>query len=204
MKDSSGISTEDVCALVGSRLCHDLINPLGAIGNGVELLAMMPGVSKPELALIEDAVRDAQARIRFFRIAFGKADPSGRISHRELSEILSGLYDNGGRLSVDWQSNNDLVRDDAKMGLLMLACVEQSLPLGGAIVMSESGGTFRLEATAKRISCDPELWGLMQGTPCSRVIAPAEVQFALFAQEIERQDRVVQIEITDESILVTA
>ncbi len=61
----------DLAALVGSRICHDLISPIGAIGNGVELVLLDAAVGGPEVTLIADSVSHANARIRFFRIAFG-------------------------------------------------------------------------------------------------------------------------------------
>ena len=64
---------DDLVALVGSRLCHDLISPLGAIGNGVELLTMTATTLSPELQLITESVAAANARIKFFRLAFGRA-----------------------------------------------------------------------------------------------------------------------------------
>jgi histidine phosphotransferase ChpT len=74
------IDEVDLCALIGSRLCHDLVSPVGAIGNGVELLSM-EGAGAPmpagaaELSLVRESVENAQARLRFFRIAFGDAAP---------------------------------------------------------------------------------------------------------------------------------
>ena len=65
---------EDLTALVGSRICHDLISPLGAIGNGLELLQLSGLPQGPEWALIAESVENASARIRFFRIAYGAAD----------------------------------------------------------------------------------------------------------------------------------
>ena len=203
MKDHSAADSADLTALVGSRLCHDLINPLGAIGNGVELLGMMPGNSKPEVTLIEEAVRDAQARIRFFRIAFGHADVAGRISNREIREIMAGLYAQGGRMSIDWQSKQDLMRTDAKIGLLMLACVEHALPLGGEITVTETDGTFRFSAIGKRVNLDPDLWAYLQGGESDRALIPAEVHFMLFAQEAKRQDRVVQVQSSETTLVVT-
>jgi histidine phosphotransferase ChpT len=63
----------DLAALIGSRICHDLISPIGAIGNGVELLLMEASGKGPELSLISESVAAANARIRFFRVAFGAA-----------------------------------------------------------------------------------------------------------------------------------
>ena len=79
----------DLAALIGSRICHDLISPIGAIGNGLELLSMS-GAGGPEVALISDSVANANARIRFFRIAFGHASPEQGTSRSEILSILQG------------------------------------------------------------------------------------------------------------------
>ena len=69
----------EIAALIASRICHDLISPIGAIGNGMELMALSSGQeqSSPELDLISQSVENANARIRFFRIAYGS--PTDRL-----------------------------------------------------------------------------------------------------------------------------
>ena len=74
----------DISALVSSRICHDLVSPLGAIGNGVELLGMSGAPEGPELQLINESVENANARLRFFRIAFGAASADQVISRSEI------------------------------------------------------------------------------------------------------------------------
>ena len=98
----------DFSALIGSRICHDLVNPIGAIGNGVELM-MMDGTAKgPELALIAESVASATARIRFFRIAFG-ASGDQRIARSDVLSILS-VVSQGGRLFVRGQHHSRRLR----------------------------------------------------------------------------------------------
>ena len=93
----------DLAALIASRICHDLISPIGAIGNGVELLAMEPGAVRPEMALISESVANANARIRFFRISFGAASGDQRIARSEVMSVLTDLT-RGGRVSYAWTS----------------------------------------------------------------------------------------------------
>lgn len=64
-------NTPDIAALVSARICHDLISPIGAIGNGVELLMLDKAAASPEMDLISESVTQASARIRFFRLAYG-------------------------------------------------------------------------------------------------------------------------------------
>ena len=82
--------TDDLTGLIGSRICHDLISPIGAIGNGLELLEMRIGSSE-ELALVSESCRNANARIRFFRIAFGAAGAGQTIPGQDIASILAEM-----------------------------------------------------------------------------------------------------------------
>ena len=138
-------NSQDLSALVASRLCHDLGNPLGAVSNGVELLQMSGMANSPEMALIADALRDTEARLRFFRIAYGAARPDQHISEREARNILSQMY-GAGRITVDWLLTGDLPRHHVKSAFLMIACAEAALPMGGGISQSHSQSAARLQS----------------------------------------------------------
>ena len=83
---------QDLSALLGSRICHDLISPLGAIANGVELLQMSGAAASPEVALIAESVANANARIRFFRVAYGIASAGQRVGRRVRAIELAPAY----------------------------------------------------------------------------------------------------------------
>lgn len=101
-----------LAALVGSRICHDLISPVGAIGNGLELMTMGGGDSA-EMALVNDSLSNAQARIRFFRLAFGAAG-NEPVSEGELRRILSDLAA-AARQTVHWQVAGAVPRAQARL-----------------------------------------------------------------------------------------
>ncbi len=180
---------QDLSALVASRLCHDLGNPLGAVSNGVELLEMSGMANSPEMALIADALRDTEARLRFFRIAYGAARPDQRISEREARDILLQMY-GASRVQLLWRLVGDLPRQRVKCAYLMLSCADATLPMGGQISIDplETGG-LSVNASGPRILQDLPglalLQGKAQGTP-----SPREVQFLMLleqAQEIGAQ-----------------
>ena len=108
----------DLMSLLGSRICHDLISPLGAIGNGVELLAMSGTAAGPEMALISESVENANARIRFFRVAYGAAAEGQSLSRGEIVEILAGLG-RSGRTTIQWQVEGPVPRRAAKLAFLL-------------------------------------------------------------------------------------
>lgn len=189
-------SEADLVALVGSRLCHDLISPLGAIGNGVELLGMGGFADSPEVQLIAESVAAANARIKFFRVAFGLATSEQRIGTAEITSVLHELSRTG-RLKYHWQGTADPLRQTVKMVFLGLLCLEPALPWGGDVMISEAEGKWRLSAQTKRTKPDPMLWSCLSGSLGQ--VSPAQVQFLLLPREASQQGRRVSWNITDTS-----
>ena len=177
--------TPDLSALIGSRICHDLISPIGAIGNGVELL-MMEGRAGPEVTLIAESVAAANARIRFFRLAFGATGPQP-VSRAEVAGMLADLT-RGGRLSVEWQPATDQPRGMVKLALLSFMCMETLMPYGGRIVMAEAEGRWTVTGTAEKFRADPDWWLALEGAPPAEITA-AQVQFLVLPQEARDQGR---------------
>lgn len=185
----------DYSALIGSRICHDLVNPIGAIGNGVELMLMDGAAKGPELTLIAESVANANARIRFFRIAFG-ASGDQRMSRAEVQSILTDVS-RGGRIDIGWQSEGDLARRDARLAFLAIQCCETAMPYGGTIRVEQSGENWRVIAKAPRLRLDRNLWdGLASGKPKAE-ITPASVQFALLADCAARLKRRLHAETAE-------
>lgn len=175
-----------LAALIGSRICHDLISPIGAIGNGLELM-QLGGAAGPEVALVSESVGNASARIRFFRLAFGMADADQRVGRAEITGTLQDLW-RGHRLRIDWQVAGDPPRSAAKLAFLSLLCVEHALPWGGQVTIREDGGRWQLSAEADKLRVVEPLWSrLAAGKPPEAPLGPAEVQFALLPQEARAQ-----------------
>ena len=189
--------TPDLIALLGSRICHDLISPIGAIGNGVELLMMDGMVGSPELTLIADSVANATARIRFFRVAFGSAGSGDqRIARSEVVNILGDLT-RGARLVMDWQSPADLSRRELKLAFLAILCMENAMPHGGLLKIERAKSGWTLRGEAERLRITPELWELLSNPAVNIDIGPAHVHFALLRDEIARQHRRLTVEVGD-------
>ena len=167
----------DLTALVGARICHDLISPLGAIGNGVELLELTGIAQTPEMSLISESVTAAQTRIRFFGIAFGRVGTGLPLGRSEIAGILDKIS-RGGRLTYDWKAEGDVERPLAKALFLLLQCLESAMPLGGNIHVTQQEQVWILTATGDRMSLDKSLWNSLQ-TGELPTVTPAQVQFAL-------------------------
>ncbi len=190
----------DLAALMGSRICHDLISPIGAIGNGVELLLMDGAGRSPELALISDSVAHANARIRFFRVAFGAVGAADqRMGRPEVTGILADLM-RGGRMTMDWQTPVDLSRREVKLAFLIILCLESAMPQGGAITAERGEARWSLRGVAARLRVDPTLWEMLSNPAIHPEIGPAQVHFALLRDELARQHRRLTVDIRDTDI----
>ena len=189
----------DLTALLGARICHDLISPIGAISNGVELLMMEGSTKSPEIALISDSVTHANARIRFFRVAFGVSGGDQRVGRAEVQAILTDLT-RGGRLSIDWTSPPDLNRRDLKLAFLLILCLVSALAYGGKITVTQTEGRWLITGRSARMKIDAALWEVLVDPGAAAEIGPAQVQFLLVPEEFNRQHRRLTAQLSETEI----
>lgn len=189
----------DLAALLGSRICHDLISPIGAIGNGVELLMMDGTIKGPEMTLISESVAHANARIRFFRVAFGSSTVEQRIGRPEILSILTDLT-RGGRLQIDWQGPTDLPRREVKLAFLLIQCLESAMAYGGKIRVERSDTRWLITGQANKMKIDADLWETLSNPMAQVEMSAARVHFALVPDETARQNRRLTSEIRETEI----
>lgn len=195
-----GDSNVNLATLIGSRICHDLISPIGAINNGLELLDLAGGTHGPELDLIADSVGNAGARIRFFRIAYGAAGTQA-LGRAEVSSVL-GDISRGTRLTIEWLPDQPVPRAQVRLVFLAVQCLETALPYGGEISIKMENGKWTVSGTAEKVLFAPELWGRLSCYDGTDGITPAQVQFALLPQIAGDQDRLVQVDQDDRRITI--
>lgn len=197
--DTTRISPGELAQLLGSRLCHDLVSPLGAIGNGVELLEMspeFPGINaSPELKLIAESVSSARDRIQIFRVAFGQAQGEQRISRAALTQLLDG-FSGHGKMTVTLDAEGDFSRAEIRMLILAMMCLETAMPWGGKVTVLHGPFGWRLVAEASRTKADPALWAWLGGD-APRSPQPSEVHFPLLAEAIGQAGRAARWEVDE-------
>lgn len=189
-----------LAALIGSRICHDLISPIGAINNGLELLTMSGDPSGPEMGLIGESVGNASAKIRFFRIAFGAAGDQ-MVGPAEVNSILRDLYD-GGRLEITWDVEDPVQRTDVRLAFLALMCAETAMPYGGRVTLSVSAKGWQLQGAADRINIDPAIWDMRAAAALNRETPPSQVQFALLPMIAEDENRKITVQSDPASLTI--
>src|SRR4029078_2298960 len=98
-------SPTDLAALLCSRLCHDMLSPVGALSNGLELLAdeKDPGMRKSCFEWLGESARISAAKLKFFRLAYGAAGGFGdEVPSDEPRELVHGLISANERLEFEW------------------------------------------------------------------------------------------------------
>ncbi|MFV0385156.1 histidine phosphotransferase family protein [Paracoccus sp. (in: a-proteobacteria)] len=204
--ETTRIAPAELAALVGSRLCHDLVSPLGAIGNGVELLEMSGGLAgagqSPELRLISESVGAARNRIQVFRMAFGLPSADQRIGRPELLRLVAALSGQG-RLAIELDAGGDFARAEIRMLILALMCMDTAMPWGGRVIVLHDAPGWRLVGESDRTRADPSLWSWLDGRAPCRTPAPGEVQFALLAEAAAESGRSLHWELDDNGAEIT-
>lgn len=132
----------ELAALLCSRVCHDLISPVGAIVNGLEVLDDAKNNDDKEFALdlIRKSARTASARLQFCRLAFGAAGSAGaQIDTGDAEGMTRGFLEDD-RTKVIWNLPRTLQpKNRVKLLLNMLVIAQQTIPRGGTLTVDATG-----------------------------------------------------------------
>jgi histidine phosphotransferase ChpT len=136
------IDALDLAALLCSRVCHDLISPVGAIVNGLEVLADENDEETKTFALdlIKKSAGTASAKLQFCRIAFGAAGSAGaQIDSGDAEKVARGFLEDD-KTKLDWQLPRLLLpKNRVKLLLNMLLIAAQAIPRGGKLAVAPAG-----------------------------------------------------------------
>jgi histidine phosphotransferase ChpT len=139
-------------SLLCSRLCHDLVSPVGALTNGVELLAdeTDPAMREQCMQLLADSARVCADRLKFFRLAFGAAGGFGdQVDLREVRAAIEGLFVSE-RTKVDWQVGpTSLAKPCVKVMLNLALLVGDGLLRGGTLTIHGEESTEGVDIAVK-------------------------------------------------------
>ena len=174
------MSSIDFASLLCSRLCHDLLSPVGALNNGIELLVDEhdPEMRARCLELLADSARASANKLKFFRLAFGAAGGFGdQVDAREAKTAIEGMFSVGGRVELGWLVGDATLPKPAIKLLLNLALIGgDALVRGGRLdVGAETRGRVTeivVRAEGPRLVLDPELRNALLGQADEANLAP--------------------------------
>jgi histidine phosphotransferase ChpT len=190
----------DLTAFVGSRICHDLASPLGAISNGLELLELSGVTPSPELALLNDSIKAANARVEFFRVAFGSAASGAQLGQATAQQVLAQYFADR-RVKPSWEIVGDTPRATAKLLFLLIQCLETGLPYGGNIAISSTNDGWIVTGTG-RTKTDSAAWQAFVQGHASTEVYSGNIQFQLASLVATQLNFSLIIQIDDSQISV--
>jgi histidine phosphotransferase ChpT len=166
----SSIEALDLAALLCSRVCHDLISPVGAIVNGLEVLEEEKDEATKEFALdlIKKSARTASAKLQFCRIAFGAAGSAGaQIDLGDAETVARGFLEDD-KTKLAWNLPRALSpKNRVKLLLNMLVIAGQAIPRGGRISVDPVGSGesmgFKVTAAGTNAKVPPAVPALLTG-----------------------------------------
>lgn len=172
----------DLASLLCSRLCHDLMSPVGALSNGLELMADEddPDMREHVMTLLADSARTTSNKLKFFRLAFGAAGGYAvEVDTAEAEAVVRGLFEADKKVQVNWHVPDARLPKSAIKLLLNLALIAgDGLVRGGRLDVGAEGRGEEIElairAEGPRVIVDPVLREiLVKGTGGKEVEARA-------------------------------
>jgi histidine phosphotransferase ChpT len=162
----------DLAALLCSRVCHDVISPVGAIVNGLEVLEDENEASMRDFALdlIRKSARQASARLQFARLAFGAAGSAGAsIDLGDAEQVARGMFQDD-KITLSWEGARILLpKNKVKLLLNLIIIATHAIPRGGSIAVQIGSGSdspeFIFTAKGPHARIPAHVEGLLAGEP---------------------------------------
>ncbi len=183
-------SDVDLASLLCSKICHDLLSPVGAINNGLELLEEEsdPVMRDRCMDLVADSARTSADKLKYFRLAFGAAGGFGEeVDPAEARHLIESLIGDSGKITLGWGLQNGALPKKAIKILLNLALIaKESLVRGGTLDVGAEKGEIGIEvvvrAEGKKIALDAGIRKALDGS-----INPAELSARTVAAWMTRE-----------------
>ncbi|AUG51963.1 histidine phosphotransferase family protein [Thalassospira marina] len=185
--------------LISSRICHDLVGPVGAVNAGAELMDEAGGTDDEALALMRRSGQEAQRRLQLFRLAYGRAGNS--VDAATMRKTVTQAYEADGKVTLEWDSDTGIDATTARVVLNMIMMAREALPFGGEIsVQCDSGAKIRVIARGKRAAIRPEIENVLSGPVDPEDLDPRNIQ-GFFARNLaERLGKHLQVEAEENSV----
>ena len=209
--------TLNLASLLCSRLCHDLLSPVGALSNGLELLTdeKDPEMRKRCFELLEQSAKTSADKLKFFRLAFGAAGGFGEmVPVAEPRALIDALVGHNDRITVNWALGGDALPKPAVKTLLNLAMIGiEALVRGGTLDIGAelrpdaalgSASEIVIRAAGPRIAFDPAVGRALDGSLPASDLSSKTAPAAMLHQLAASLGGGLQFALTDEALVLGA
>jgi len=202
----------DLASLLCSRLCHDMLSPVGALSNGIELLRdeRDPEMRQRCLELLEQSARISTDKLKFFRLAYGAAGGFGEnVPTEEPRNLVAALVANNGRIVLEWAVREEALPKPAVKVLLNLAAIGiDALPRGGRLDIGaerrEGATEIAIRAAGDKIAFDETIGASLDGTLPAGDLSGRTAPAYMIRQIAEAAGGGLQYALSEESLVMGA
>ena len=201
----------DLAALLCSRVCHDVISPVGAIVNGLEVLEDENDASMRDFAfdLIRKSAKQASARLQFARLAFGAAGSAGAsIDLGDAEHVARGMFQDD-KVSLSWSAPRALFpKNRVKLLLNLVVLAINAVPRGGQIAVTVVGDAqdcaFTLVAKGLNARIPPHAEALLAGAPENGTVDAHGIQVFYAGMVARAAEMTVRLSISGDEVTINA
>ena len=212
MTDSPNSSSLELASLLASRLCHDLLSPVGAMSNGLELLAEEkdPEMRKRCMELLEQSAKTSADKLKFFRLAFGAAGGFGeQVPVEEPRALVDALIGNNGRIEARWALGAPSLPKAAVKVLLNLSLIGiEALVRGGTLDIGaeqrDGASEIVIRASGPKIAFDPVIGRALDGSLAAGELTSRTAPSAMIQQLAVSLGGGLQFALSDDALVMGA
>jgi histidine phosphotransferase ChpT len=162
------LSDLDLAALLCSRVCHDVISPVGAIANGLELIddpEMDEETKATALDMVRSSARTAAAKLKFCRIAFGAAGSAGAVIDMGEAGEIAKAFVGEEKVKLEWNApRENRPKQQVKLVMNMMLMAMAGIPRGGLVTVTVEGDQFTARAVGDRAKVPEQIAQVLDGT----------------------------------------
>ena len=164
---TNDLDAVQLSALMSSRLCHDLVNPVGALASGLEVLgdpSMDEGMQEAALDLIKSSAEKSVALLKYARLAYGASGGLGAELPLDEAHNVLKAYFAWTKATLDWTvPGAHAPKDEVKALLVLAAAAADCVPRGGAVSVSGANGDYEIRVTGQRVILQEDLKKALAG-----------------------------------------
>ncbi|AAV89376.1 histidine phosphotransferase [Zymomonas mobilis subsp. mobilis ZM4 = ATCC 31821] len=196
----------NLASLLCSRLCHDLLSPVSAMNNGIELLADEhdPEMRARCIDLLSESAKVSASKLKFFRLAFGQGGGfSESVDTEEIREAIAGLFGFDHRIQLGWMVDDPVMEKQAVRILLNLSLIaSDALVRGGNLDIGAEGNEIVIRAEGRRLVFDEQIEATLLGKTPQDQLTPRLVAAWLIYTLIKERNGDLQIVRPEPNVLL--
>ena len=202
------VDAGELAALLCSKVCHDLVSPVGAMSMSLEMLDE-PGAADDALELVRKSAVSAAARLQFCRLAFGASGSAGASIDTGDAHKVAVEYMAEERADLDWKVERMILpKNQVKLLLNLLLVANAAIPRGGMVTITAEGGQdaprFKLHAEGKRVRVPVAFDEMVDGDLPSEGVDAQNVQAYYTMLLANEAGMPVAVDLGDTSVTITA